>query len=64
MVEQFDNVFQNLYKNILESNGNTELIEKYVKDTQYTVLCYTIKINNNEIDKLKPHNLSKECTVI
>jgi len=64
MIESIDTVFTNLYNNILKSNGNTELIEKYIKDTQHTVLCYTVAINNNELNKLKPYNLSKECIVI
>ena len=64
MIESIDSVFKNLYNNILKSNGNTELIEKYIQDTQHTVLCYTLEINNNELNKLKPYNLSKECIVI
>ena len=64
LIESIDIVFQNLFANIIKSNGNTELIEKYIKDTQHTVLCYTLVVNNNDIEKLRPYNLSKECTVI
>jgi hypothetical protein len=64
MVESIDVVFQNLYNNIVNSKGNTELIKKYLQDTQHTVLCYTLTVNNNDLEKLRPYNLSKECTVI
>ena len=31
LIESIDIDFQNLYTNIIKSNGNTELIEKYIK---------------------------------
>ena len=49
---QFDGVRND--KNILESNGNIELIEKYIADVQHNVLCYTLILNNVHIERIKP----------
>ena len=63
LVESIDIIFKNLYKNIVDSNGNIILIEKYIKETQFAVNCYTTVVINNELEMIKPINLTKECTV-
>lgn len=61
MIESIDSIFQNLYINIIKSNGDSKLIDKYIKDTQYTVLCYTIATSNNEIETIKSRSVNKNC---
>ena len=63
LVESIDIIFKNLYKNILDCNGNTILIEKYIKETQFAVNCYTTVVINNDLDRIKPINITKDCTI-
>ena len=63
IIESIDALFVNLYQNIIKSNGDKKVIEKYLKDTQHTILCYTTVINNNDLERIKPRILNKECTV-
>lgn len=63
MIESIDIVFKNLHTNILKSNGNSLLIEQYIKDTQHIVLCYTLSSQYNDLDIINPRMLTKNCVV-
>jgi len=63
MIESIDIVFKNLHTNILKSNGNSLLIEQYIKDTQHIILCYTLSSQYNELDNIIPRMLTKNCVV-
>ena len=63
MIESIDIIFQNLCTNILQSNGDNSLIEKYIKDAQYTVLCYTITSDNIDLEIIKPRVFNKNCVL-
>ena len=64
IVESIDSLFENLYQNILKSNGDIKIIQQYLKDTQYNILCYTTVVNNNALERIKPRVLNKECTLV
>ena len=64
IIESVDALFTNLYQNILKSNGDTNIIQELIKDTQYNVLCYTTVAMSNDIQKIKPININKDCSVI
>jgi hypothetical protein len=63
IIESIDGLFDNLYQNILKSNGDNKRIEEYIKDAQHNILCYTMIINHNDIEKIKPRIINKECRV-
>ena len=64
IVESVDALFENLYQNILKSNGDSTTILQYIKDTQHNVLCYTTIMNNIDIQRIKPRIVNKECIVV
>ena len=64
IIESIDAVFQNLSTNILNAQGNTELIEKYIKETKFIIQCYATSSISNDIDRIKPLNITKECKVL
>ena len=63
LVESIDIIFKNLYTNIVESKGDINLIEKYIKETQFAVNCYTTVVINNDLERIKPITITKECLV-
>jgi glycine cleavage system regulatory protein len=64
IIESIDAVFQNLSINILNAKGNIELIEKYIKDTKFIIQCYATSSLTNDIDRIIPINITKDCKVV
>ena len=64
IIESIHGVFTNLQNNILIANGDIYLIEKYIKESQNIILCYTTIVSNANIEYIKPRSITKECIIV
>jgi len=64
IIESMDALFENLYQSVLKANGDSNNILQCIKDAQYKVLYYTTIMNNNDIQRIKPRIVNKECIVV